>query len=138
MPALRYMGRRWGIGADELALPSLCSMSLRVVWTIALVVILVRVFFPKMMTQREQSNLFLSVVVLLLCTGKYVVAAQGARRVFVGGHGAWGIGGTWAHVYLSSPLSTCWFPGVNLTPRRIITRRTRCGLLLQVLRALKR
>lgn len=44
MPALRYMGRRWGIGADELTLPSLCSMSLRVVWTIALVVILVRVF----------------------------------------------------------------------------------------------
>lgn len=44
MPALRYMGRRWGIGADELALPSLCSMTLRVVWTVALVVILVRTF----------------------------------------------------------------------------------------------
>ena len=44
MPALRYMGRRWGIGADELALPSLCSMTLRVVWTVALVIILVRGF----------------------------------------------------------------------------------------------
>ncbi|CAN0059675.1 unnamed protein product, partial [Laminaria digitata] len=43
MPALRYMGRRWGIGADELALPSLCSMTLRVVWTVALVVILFQV-----------------------------------------------------------------------------------------------
>lgn len=41
MPALLYMGRRWGIGSDELAVPSLCSMALRVVWSVALVVTLV-------------------------------------------------------------------------------------------------
>lgn len=44
MPALLFMGRRWGVGADELALPSLCSMALRVAWSAALVVILVRLF----------------------------------------------------------------------------------------------
>lgn len=41
MPALLFMGRRWSVGGDEFALPSLCSMALRVVWSIALVVILV-------------------------------------------------------------------------------------------------
>jgi len=35
------MGRRWGVGADEFALPSLCSMALRVMWSVALVVMLV-------------------------------------------------------------------------------------------------
>lgn len=42
MPALHFMGRRWGVGADEFALPSLCSMLLRVMWSVALVVVLVR------------------------------------------------------------------------------------------------
>lgn len=42
MPALLFMGRRWGVGADEFALPSLCSMALRVMWSVALVVVLVR------------------------------------------------------------------------------------------------
>ncbi|CAM9617865.1 unnamed protein product, partial [Hapterophycus canaliculatus] len=40
MPALLFMGRRWGVGADEFALPSLCSMALRVMWSVALVVVL--------------------------------------------------------------------------------------------------
>ncbi|CAM9623681.1 unnamed protein product, partial [Ectocarpus fasciculatus] len=43
MPALLFMGRRWGVGADEFALPSLCSMALRVIWSVALVVVLFQV-----------------------------------------------------------------------------------------------
>ncbi|CAM9636490.1 unnamed protein product, partial [Choristocarpus tenellus] len=43
MPALKFMGRRWGVGGDEFALPSLCSMGLRILWSTALVIMLFEV-----------------------------------------------------------------------------------------------
>jgi hypothetical protein len=40
MPGLSFLGRRLGVGGDEFALPSLCSMALRVCWSGALILML--------------------------------------------------------------------------------------------------
>ncbi|CAM9453364.1 unnamed protein product, partial [Discosporangium mesarthrocarpum] len=43
MPALKFMGRRWGVGGDEFAIPSMCSMTLRILWSATLVIIMFEV-----------------------------------------------------------------------------------------------
>lgn len=41
MPGITFLGRRLGVGGDEFALPSLCSILLRIAWAGALILILV-------------------------------------------------------------------------------------------------
>ena len=100
MPALRYMGRRWGIGADELALPSLCSMMLRVVWTVALVVILVRDF-----SKLHHATRTIELISFGRCSCVYIRVV--AVTCYVSSWVGMGRDSTWAHIRLSSPLSAC-------------------------------
>mmetsp|Transcript_24091 Transcript_24091/g.30116 ORF Transcript_24091/g.30116 Transcript_24091/m.30116 type:complete len:731 (-) Transcript_24091:196-2388(-) len=41
MPALKFLGRQWKVGGDEFALPAVLTISLRILWVLALLTILI-------------------------------------------------------------------------------------------------
>jgi sn1-specific diacylglycerol lipase len=42
MPALQALGRRWGVAGDDVTLPTLCSLVMRGVWTVVVLILLLQ------------------------------------------------------------------------------------------------
>jgi hypothetical protein len=81
MPHLRYCNRYWYIAGDELSVPALCSISVRIIWT-ALVIIVTAIASNKLDGCSNgwvlQLFLILSIIIFVLniiCDGFIINAS---------------------------------------------------------------